>query len=215
MHAFARQPRASTAFAVALLAMFLVATQAAALSLAFTSEFDGVEPDQNYATVVVTQNGQDLDFSITLNGLLGAREDAHELYFNLIGAFSGLSITSSNAPQTAYRLITGPEVFGGAGSSFDFGVNLGNGASPRGNGVLTLATFTLSADQALMPSDLRESSFTNDGIEAEMALAVQSTSTRPRSETVGGVVSSPEPSAVLLLAAGLAGLALQGRQKRK
>jgi hypothetical protein len=85
--------------------------------------------------------------------------------------------------------------------------------------VLTLATFTLSADQALTPLDLLESSFTSQGIEAQMALAVQSTNTSTRppsdSETVGGVVVSPEPSTALLLAAGLAGLALRrGREQR-
>jgi len=51
MLAFACQLRASTAFALALLATLLVATQAAALSLALTTEFDGIEPDANYATV--------------------------------------------------------------------------------------------------------------------------------------------------------------------
>jgi hypothetical protein len=39
------QPRASTAFALTLLAPLVFATQAAALSFALTSEFDGVEPD--------------------------------------------------------------------------------------------------------------------------------------------------------------------------
>jgi hypothetical protein len=216
MLAFFCQLRASTALALTLLATLLVATQAAALSFSLSSEFDGVEPVADYATVAVTQNanGDDLDFSIALNDLLGPREDAHQFYFNLIGSFTGLSIISSNAPNTEYRLIASPEVVGGAGSSFDFGVNLGNGAGQPGNGVLTLATFTLSADQALMPSDLLESSYTSQGIEAQVALSVQSTSTRPRSETVGGVVSLPEPSTVLLLAAGLAGLALKGRPKR-
>jgi hypothetical protein len=161
-------------------------------------------------------NGDDLDFSIMLNGLLGPREDAHQFYFNLIGAgtFTGLSIPSSNAPNTEYRLVTSPRVVGGAGSSFDFGVRLGNGAGRGGNGVLTLATLTLSADQALMPSDLLESSFTSGGIEAEMALHIQGTSTRPGSETLGGVVLLPEPSTALLLAAGLAGLALWRRREQ-
>ena len=45
MLAFVCQLRASTAFALALLATLVLATQAAALSLALTSEFDGVEPD--------------------------------------------------------------------------------------------------------------------------------------------------------------------------
>ena len=122
-----------------------------ALSFALTSEFDGVEPTASYATVDVTQNGADLDFSITLGGLLGSGEDLHELYFNLVGTFTGLAITAHNAPQTAYSLSLNPSVAGGAGSSFEVGVNFGNGGGPPGNGSLTFATFTLSADQALTP----------------------------------------------------------------
>jgi hypothetical protein len=106
-------------------------------------------------------------------------------------------------------------VAGGARSSFEFGVKLGRGASRRGNGVLTLATFTLSADQALELLDLMESSYTSSGIEAEMALHVQDTSTRGGSVTVGGVAHTPEPSTALLLAASLAGLALRGRLGQK
>ena len=210
---FFRRLRALAAFTLALLAMLGLATQAAALSFALSSEFDGEEPDAGYATVSVTQNGDDLDFSIVLGGLLGPGEDAHVLYFNLSGTFTGLSITSSDVVNTPYRLLTGGPVAGGAGSSLDFGVNFGNGAGPAGNGVLTLATFTLSADQALTPSDLLESSFTSGGIEAQMVLHVQGTSTSPGSETAGGVV--PEPSAMLLLAVGLVGLTLRARREQK
>lgn len=215
MLAFAFQLRAGAAAALALLAALVLATQAAALSLPLDSDFDGVLPEASYATVDVTQNGEDLDFSIALNGLLGPGEDAHKFYFNLIGSFTGLELISSNAPSRKYRLVANPRVAGGAGSAFDFGVKLGRGAGRRGNGVLTLATFTLSADQVLDPSDLLESSFTDSGIEAEMALRIQGTSTRRGSATVGGVVHTPEPSTALLLAAGLAGLALRGRRPQK
>jgi len=208
MLAFASQLRATAA--LALLAALLLATQAAALSLPLDTDFGGVEPQADYATVAVTQNGEDLDFSIALNGLLGPGEDAHMFYFNLVGSFTGLELVASNAPSTEYRLVASPRVAGGAGSSFEFGVKLGRGAGRRGNGALTLATFTLSADQALAPSDLMESSYTSSGIEAEMALHVQGTNTRRGSVTVGGVAHMPEPSTALLLAAGLAGLALRG-----
>jgi hypothetical protein len=208
MLAFRRQLPASSAFA--LLAALVLATQAAALSVPLTSEFDGALPDADFATVAVTQNGEDLDFSIVLGGLLGPREDAHRFYFNLIGDFTGLDIISSNAPEIEYRIKANPRVAGGAGSSFDFMVKLGEGAGRRGNGVLTHATFTLSADQPLAPSDLLEPSLTRTGIEAEMALHIQGTDTRHRSETVGG--ASPEPSTALLLAFGLAALALRRQQ---
>lgn len=190
-------------------ALFLLTTAvagpAAALTFGLTQEFDGVEPDANYATVVVTQNGGDLDFSVTLNGLLGPGEDAHELYFNLIGTFTGLSIVVDNAPNSAYTVIGGSNPAGGAGSSFDHGVSFGNGAGPPGNGVLPLATFTLSADQALAESDLLETSSTSQGIVANMALHIQGTDTTPGSETVGGV-PVPEPGVALLLAPALLAL---------
>ncbi len=213
MFAFLGPFRASTALTLVLATMLVFVTQATALSFDLTSEFDGVEPDAAYATVTVTQNGDDLDFSVMLNGLLGVGEDAHEFYFNLVGTFTGLNITSSNAPNAAYSVLTSPSVAGGAGSSFDFGVNLGNGGGPSGNGLLTLADFTLSADQSLTLSDLLESSFTSGGIEAQMALHIQGTSTCPGSETVGGVV--PEPTTALLLATGLVALALRGMRERK
>lgn len=214
MLASAFQLRAGASVLV-LLAALLLATQAAALSLPLDRDLGGVEPDASYATVAVTQNGEDLDFSISLGGLLGPGEDAHLFYFNLVGSFTGLELTASNAPSREYRLVASPRVAGGAGSAFDFGVKLGRGASRRGNGVLTLATFTLSADQVLAPSDLMESSYTSSGIEAEMAVHVQGTSTRGRSVTVGGIAHAPEPSTALLLAAGLAALALRRRRRQR
>ena len=215
MLAFAFQLRAAGAAALALLAALILATQAAALSLPLDSDFDGVLPEASYATVLVTQNGEDLDFSIALNGLLGPGEDANRFYFNLIGSFTGLELTSNNAPRTEYRLRATPRPAGAAGSSFDFAVKLGHGADRRGNGVLTLATFTLSADQPLAPSDVLESSFTDGGIEAQGALRGQGTSTRRGLATVGGMVHTPEPSTALLLAASLAGLALRGRHPKR
>jgi len=215
MLAFAFRLRICSSFGLGLLATLVLAVQATALSLPLDSDFDGVLPEASYATVLVTENGGDLDFSIALNGLLGPGEDAHMFYFNLVGSFTGLELISSNAPSRRYRLVASPRVAGGAGSAFEFGVKLGRGAGRRGNGVLTLATFTLSADQALVLLDLMESSYTSSGIEAEMALHVQGTSTRGGSVTVGGVGHTPEPSTALLLAAGLAGLALRGRHPQR
>ena len=184
------------------------AAPAAAVTFNLTREFDGIEPDAIYATVVVNENAGDLEFEITLNGLLGAGEDLHELYFNVIGTLTNPVITASNAPTTAYTLELNPSVNGGAGSSFDVGVNFGNGGSVNGNGALTFATFTLSADETLSVNDLLESSFTSQGIEAQMAIHVQGTDTPPGSETVGGV---PEPGFGLLL--GLGGALLVARRR--
>ncbi|MDJ0787391.1 MAG: hypothetical protein QNK05_11330 [Myxococcota bacterium] len=207
MTPFARRspfaPTVATAVICGALALGF-ALPASALTFQLTQEFDGVEPDASYATVVVTQNGDDLDFSVTLGGLLGAGEDAHELYFNLIGVFDNLTIVADNAPNNSYTVIGGSNPAGGAGSSFDHGVSFGNGGGPPGNGALKFATFTLSADQALSVNDLLETSSTNQGIVANMALHVQGTSTASGSETVGGQV--PEPRLAHLLAGVLASL---------
>ncbi len=188
----------------------LFSAPALALSISLTEEFDGVEPSAAYATVDVTENGGDLDFTVTLGGLLGAGEDAHELYFNLDGVFTGLMLTAQNAPTTPYTFLTSPSVAGGAGSSFEYGVNFGNGGGPPGNGALKVATFTLSANEALSEDDLLETSSTNGGIVAIFALHVQGTSTPPGSETVGGNV--PEPVLASLLALAALGLAARGRR---
>jgi hypothetical protein len=111
--------------------------------------------------------------------------------------------------NSAYVLTANPSVAGGAGSSFDFGVNFGNGGGPPGNGLLTGATFVLSAAQALAVDDLLIASSTSQGIQAFFAVHAQSTSlTSATSETVGAI---PEPATAALLLAGLAGLAAVGR----
>ncbi len=202
-----RLPRILLALLV-LVAPLAAAGPAAALQIALVHEFDGDLTDAAYATVDVVENGGDLDFTITLGGLLGAGEDLHELYFNLVGSFTGLAITADDAPNSAYTLLTSPSVAGAAGSSFTHGVSFGNGGGPQGNGVLQTASFTLSANEPLAVADLLLSSFTSGGIEAQMALHIQGTSTPNGSETVGGV---PEPS--LFVLGGAAALALTWRRR--
>ncbi|MCP5055303.1 MAG: hypothetical protein GY937_01105 [bacterium] len=188
-----RSRRTGAALFIFLVAALLFsAASASALTIPLTQEFDGDLPAASYATVDVVANSGDLEFTITLGGLLGAGADLHELYFNLVGSFTGLSITTDNAPNSAYTALIGPSVAGGAGSSFTHGVSFGNGGGPPGNGVLKVATFTLSANEALSVDDLLLSSFTSSGIEAQIALHIQGTSTPNGSETVGGV---PEPGA--------------------
>jgi hypothetical protein len=196
------------------LAAVLLAGRAAAVSFPLDVEFDDGLVG-NFGTVTVTENGGDLDFTISLTATLGSGADLHELYFNLVGSFTGLSIIDSNAPNTAYALDLDPPVMGGAGSSFDVGVNFGNGAGAPGNGVLKTATFTLSADQALTLADLDETSSTSQGITVHMAVHVQGTSlvgSTSDSETLGGTI--PEPATAFLVAAGLTLTALARRLRR-
>ena len=166
-----------------------------------------------YGTVDVTESGGQLGFAITLDPSLGAGRDLHELYFNLADGFTGVAISSTDTVTTEYTLAANPPVAGGAGSSFDFGVNFGNGAGPPGNGQLVTATFVLSANEALSIADLQILSSTSQGIEAIFAVHVQGTSlvSGSDSETVGAI---PEPTTAALLAAGLSGLAAFGRRRR-
>jgi hypothetical protein len=193
-------------------ALGLAASSAHAVSFPLTVEFDDGLIG-TFGTIEVTEVAGDLNFAITVDPSLGADRDLHELYFNLGDTFTGLAISSTDVVNTPYSLDADPSVAGGAGASFDFGVNFGNGGGPPGNGRLTMASFVLSATEPLTIADLLVSSSTSQDIEVFFAIHVQGTSlTGADSETVGALV--PEPATALLVLGGLAGLGARARRGR-
>ena len=193
---------------------FVAAGAAHAVSFPLNVEFDG-GTTADFGNVEVTEVGGDLEFEITVNtAVLGAEADLHEFYFNLPDV-TGVSITSTDTVTTPYDLDFGPSVSGGAGTSFVWGVNLGNGAGPNGNGVLQTVTFTLSADTDLTVDDLRIPSIGNE-VTVFLAAHVQGTDFPGGggSETVGNA-TVPEPATFLLGVLGLAWFARRGHPTRR
>jgi len=172
-----------------------------------------------FATVDIVENAGALDFTIQLDPSLGPNADIREFYFNILDAdITGVGITTNDSVQANYSLESDPAVTGGAGSGFDYGVNFGNGAGPPGNGALNFASFTVFADQSLSLAQLQQISHAKGGmIDLHLALHVQGTSLLPgaTSETVGGMIVVPEPSAGLLLSIAMTGWGIQSRRTRQ
>ena len=171
----------------------------------------------NFVSLGLTEMSGDIGFSLHVTDpALGPAADLNEFYFNLLGSFTGVSITSTDPVTTPYVLVVNPmPVRGGYGTTFDFGVNLGDGDDV--NGQLKWASFTLSADQSLTIADLMETSNITNGngtFDANFAQRLRATDLifGPSDfETVGGAFAVvPEPSPSLLIVLGLLGLLAQG-----
>ncbi len=193
---------------------------ASALVVSLVIELDtGLTAD--FVRVDIIENGDHaLDFIITVDtDLLGADADLSVFYFNIDSSLvdpEGLRIGSTDAPATEYRLATARGVRGGSGSAFDFDIHFGNGAGSRGNGVLQVASFTLTG---LTLESLAESSFASGGsIEIGLAAHVQGTSLIPgaTAETLGGSFPTvPEPATGLMALLGLLLLAARRHMRSR
>jgi len=200
---------------LAALALGLGPGTASAIGFYLEVEFDTGQIG-NFVHVTIEEDLGALDLRIELGDALGDEADLHEFYFNLLGSFTGVAISTDDAPATPYALSSDPPILGGAGSDFDYGVNFGDGAGGTGNGVLAAATFRLTADQPLSISDLLESSFASGGsIESQFAAHVQGTElfVGADSETVGGVVPEPATGALVALGVALIGSVRRGRNR--
>jgi hypothetical protein len=207
--------RVARAFGVAALAWLFGAVAAGATTYPLDVEFDDGLTG-SFGTLEVSEvTGGDLLFEISLNPVLsGFEADLHELYFNLSDAFTGVSITSSDVVSTPYELEADPSVAGGAGSSFAYAVNFGDGGGAPGNGALQSASFVLRADGDLTLADLLVPSSTKQDLALYFAAHVQSTSlTRSDSETLGARV--PEAGTLSLGALALLGVWRARRASRR
>jgi hypothetical protein len=209
--------------------LLLVGGRAEALTIPLNVEFDDGTVG-SYGSVEITEDGNGaLIFKVSVLGNvgqdldLGPNADLHELYFNLQGSVGPVAIMTLDAVGTPYVLTSSPSVKGGAGSSFEYGVNFGNGAGASGNGVLKMAMFKISAedcDLVTAPEEClsldqvigEKSSTSGSGVSVNVAVHVQGTNLvqDADSETVGGMV--PEPSMAWLL--GVAVLAGIRRRRR-
>ena len=156
MRAFQRSGLAAI-FLGACIAGAAAPATAGSLALPLNVQFaDGLIGD--FGTVLIEEKPHGkLQITVSLTGELGPDADLHEFYFNLDDDLDVDRLVLSHARcmetgdsdfgscETDFDLEQDPSVRGGAGSSFDFGVNFGNGGSSKGNGHLVAATFKLTA----------------------------------------------------------------------
>jgi hypothetical protein len=122
-------------------------------------------------------------------------------------------LCNGQACRTPFELDDDEPTRGGAGARFDFSVDFGDGSGKKGNDILQIVSFLLSADGGLSLADvLSEASSTGRGLDVLFAAHVTGSGNGngSGSATIGVVV--PEPTTALLLALGVSGLAIAVRR---
>ncbi len=164
-----------------------------------------------------------LTFTIDVdNSKLGANADIHMFGFQLSGFAGTLTLSPTMISGETIELFVGPsndtQVAGMGNTQFDYLVHFGNG-----NPTLEPVTFMLQGNMTfgLANLDPLDTINTNTGKITNFGLHVQSTSTQPGSEALGGqwipctpTNSIPEPTSALTWVL-LSSFALAVRKQRK
>jgi hypothetical protein len=207
--------------------LFFPAASVSGDTIDLVYEFDGDSDGMtSFGTIEFFQDGLGVDLEIIANTANLVGGDIHEFYFNLPDSIDINTISISNSGGVSDQTINAftslgedPNITGGAGSSFDMGISFGNGGGPPGNGVLTTATFSLTATGGLLVSDFFSETSTSSNVPPMFAAVhFQSADVFGNgSETVGGGAlqgpAVPEPASMTLL--GFAGLLLLQIRSRK
>lgn len=141
--------------------------------------------------------------------------------FNIGGADPNASAMLVSAPNASWEGMPGP-INGQPYGSFDAGAALGGsfegGGSPNagiGSGLMGTLVFMISATDAALLTETSFISSMNSTSHADFVVRIRGITGEVTSDKVPGLVAAPLPTPASLGAAGLLGLGLAGRRRRR